>query len=199
MDATTDQMSNRMCAEAIHQKSIEPVMVNYDLANYLTLTPDQGKYDLEEREWSLQATAEQLKRILAERGIHWQIPLIEHRVRLVSGKSESSTIKQLTLMLRLHQSVSWADYENAVKASLKLRRDFWVIRTCFETIKRSSCLSLQLKGSHDQIEEQIRLMQQFAENQHYNTTGEYYIIYHNDEERVPEKDLLTTLLIPIRS
>lgn len=197
MDATTDQITKAMSASFPHKKTT-PTLINYELANFLTLTPDPGQFDLEEREWSLLATAEQLKKILSEKGIQWQIPMVEHRIRIIPSATGGLATKQLTLMLRLHNKLTWEDYENAVKASLKMRKDFWVVRTRFETMRRNACLSLDIRGSHDQIEEAIQYLQHFATEQNYTKTDEYFIIYHNDEEQVAEKDLLTTILLPLR-
>lgn len=199
MDATTNQMISTMSASSLHRKKSQPTLVSHELANFLTLTPDPGCSDLEEREWSLLATAEQLKQLLAQKGIHWQIPMIEHRVRIVGEKTGKNAGKQLTLMLRLHPKLTWSDYENAVKASLKLRKDFWVVRTKFETIRRNSCVSLQIRGAHTQIDETVKLLQEYAREQALQVTAEYFIIYHNDEEQVAEKDLLTTILLPLSS
>lgn len=197
MDATTDQMRITMSVNSPNRKAGIPKWVNNELVNYLTLTPDPGDVDIEEREWSLLATAEQLKIVLAGKGIHWQIPMVEHRLRFLTDSSGKPSGKQLTLMLRLHPKLSWIDYENAVKASLKLRKDFWVVRTKFETIRRNNCLSLQFRGSHQQIDETLNYLHQFAREQDYKALNEYFIIYHNDEEQVAEKDLLTTVLLPL--
>lgn len=186
-----------MSVNSPNRKTGLPKWVNHELVNYLTLTPDPGCVDLEEREWSLMATAEQLKIVLAGKGIQWQIPMIEHRVRHLVDTSGRQPVKQLTLMLRLHPKLTWTDYENAVKASLKLRKDFWVVRTKFETIRRNNCLSLQIRGSHQQIDETLNYLQQYAREQNHTALSEYFIIYHNDEEQVPEKDLLTTILLPL--
>lgn len=196
MDATTDQITIAMSA-SFPGKKTTPTIINNELANFLTLTPDPGQVDLEEREWSLLATAEQMKKILAEKDIQWQIPMMEQRIRIIPSATGRSVTKQLTLMLRLHSKLTWEDYENAVKASLKMRKDFWVVRTRFETIRRNACLSLNIRGSHDQIEEAIQSLQHYATEQQFQIAEEYFIIYHNDAEQVAEKDLLTTILLPL--
>ena len=192
-------MISAMSASPLHRKNEQPTLISHELANYLTLTPDSGCVDIEEREWSLLATAEQLKQLLAQKGIHWHIPMIEHKICMIDEKTGKHSGKQLTLMLRLHPKLTWTDYENAVKASLKLRKDFWVVRTKYETIRRSSCLSLQIKGSHNQIDETVKFLQEYAHEQELKSVAEYFIIYHNDEEQVAEKELLTTILLPLSS
>lgn len=190
-----------MSAGSLQHKKGLPALVSDELANYLTLTPDKGCVDLEEREWSLLATAEQLKQVLAQKGTSWQIPMIEHRIRIIEDNTGKTATRQLTLMLRLHPKLTWTDYENAVKASLKLRKDFWVVRTKFETIRRNTCLSLQIRGSREpfEIEETLKLLKEHAREQELRSMAEYFIVYHNDEEQVAEKDLLTTVLLPLSS
>jgi len=176
--------------------SNHPELVKQGLIHYLTIsTIGKTHVDPEELEWSMQVVAEQLQQLLTARGVKWEVPLFE-QLRKLDGSLHSDT-QSYKLMLRLPDGVTWNDYDKAVKRSLELRRDSWVVQIRYERIVEEWCLKQLHKGSYETITDSVTELTLVAVEQNLTIRGTYHLIFVNDPEQVLEKSLETVILIPV--
>jgi hypothetical protein len=173
-----------------------PDLVKQGLIHYLTIsTIGKTHVDPEELEWSMQVVAEQLQQLLNARGVKWEIPLFE-QLRKLDGSLHGDT-QSYKLMLRLPDGVTWNDYDKAVKRSLELRRDSWVVQIRYERIVEEWCMKQVHKGSYETITDTVNEMTQSTVEQNLTIKETYHLIFLNDPEHVLEKSLETIILIPV--
>ena len=176
--------------------SNQPELVKQGLIHYLSIsTIGKTHVDPEELEWSMQVVAEQLQQLLNARGVKWEIPLFE-QLRKLDGSLHGDT-QSYKLMLRLPDGVTWNDYDKAVKRSLELRRDCWVVQIRYERLVEEWCMKQVHKGSYETITTSVNEMTKCAAEENLKIRGSYHLIFLNDPEQVAEKSLETVILIPV--
>ncbi|MDH4472317.1 MAG: hypothetical protein QE487_06895 [Fluviicola sp.] len=174
----------------------QPELVKQGLIHYLSIsTIGKTHVDSEELEWSMQVVAEQLQQILNAGGVKWEIPLFE-QLRKLDGSLHGDT-QSYKLMLRLPDGVTWNDYDKAIKRSLELRRDCWVVQIRYERLVEEWCMKQVHKGSYETITASVNELTKRAAEQNLKIRGSYHLIFLNDPEQVAEKSLETVILIPV--
>ncbi|MES2555054.1 MAG: hypothetical protein V4604_02835 [Bacteroidota bacterium] len=171
-------------------------LVKQGLYHYLSIsTIGKTHVDPEELEWSMQVVAEQLQQLLNARGVKWEIPLFE-QLRKIDGSLHTDT-QSYKLMLRLPDGVTWNDYDKAIKRSLELRRDSWVVQIRYERLVEEWCMKQVHKGSYGTIAASVNEMTKRGAEENLKIRGSYHLIFLNDPEQVAEKNLETVILVPV--
>jgi len=177
------------------QAKMKTELVKQGLVQYLTLSTKGPAIDQEELEWPLLIVAQEIQQSLNLKGVKWDVPQFQRII--AQANSDSALDYACKLLIRLPDSITWNEYDRAIKKTLELRRDFWVVQIRFERMVEGWCLKYTHRGARSEIPALVAEMKAVARAENLQIGNYNHELFISDVEKVAASQVETSILIPV--